>query len=239
MKVTTINATTIPDCWFQALYNIIDSLDNNLGGVRRYTIDKGSFEGQDRIEFDMFVAHISSPSVRPFIPDLPHHLDIPPIADGGDEAVDRYMSYLMTPNKKDGELYTYGERIMVNWDYIISYYKQHGFNTNRMIFQIGNVDDIFLYDAPGGHTPCLRSIQPRIYDNKLHFMIYFRSWDLWGGLPVNLGGIQQMKEIMVDEIGNGLEDGSMVICSPGLHLYDHHLRLAKIRLYRSDNVGDY
>jgi thymidylate synthase len=82
-------------------------------------------------------------------------------------------------------------------------------------------------------TPCLRHIQPRIIDSKLHFVVYFRSWDLWGGFPVNLGGIQTLKEAMVEEIGNGLQDGSLIGISPGLHIYDHVEVVAQVRLGRN------
>jgi thymidylate synthase len=103
-----------------------------------------------------------------------------------------------------------------------------------MIFEIGKPNDIFFYSNNDGHTPCLRLIQPRVYDNKMNFIVYFRSWDLWNGFPVNLGGIQMMKELMVHEIGNGLEDGSLLCVSPGLHLYDHHEFVAYTRLQREN-----
>ena len=58
-----------------------------------------------------------------------------------------------------------------------------------MILQVGQPTDMLLQDPP-----CLRHIDTRIQDGKLHFYPYFRSWDLWGGFPANLGGIQLMKE---------------------------------------------
>jgi thymidylate synthase len=54
---------------------------------------------------------------------------------------------------------------------------------------------------------------------KLHFIVYFRSWDLWAAFPTNLGGLQLMKEFMASEIG--CEDGEIIAASKGLHLYDH------------------
>jgi len=33
----------------------------------------------------------------------------------------------------------------------------------------------------------------------LHFVLYFRSWDLWGGFPAKLAGIQLLKEYMASD----------------------------------------
>jgi intein/homing endonuclease len=79
---------------------------------------------------------------------------------------------------------------------------------------------------------CLRHIDTRIQDGKLHFYPYFRSWDLWGGLPANLGGIQLMKEYIASEIG--VEDGEIIASSKGLHLYDYSFDLAKCLRMRDD-----
>ena len=75
--------------------------------------------------------------------------------------------------------------------------------------------------------PCLRLIDTRVRYGKLHFILYFRSWDLWGGFPSNLGGLQLVKEYMAQEIG--VEDGEIIAVSKGLHLYDYSWDLAKIR----------
>jgi thymidylate synthase len=81
--------------------------------------------------------------------------------------------------------------------------------------------------------PCLRQIDTRIYpeERKLHFVVYFRSWDLWAGFPSNLAGIQLLKEYMAEEIG--VEPGETIALSKGMHLYDYAWELAKIRLGKS------
>ena len=164
------------------------------------------------------------------------------------------MPYLMTDHKAENEDYTYGERFVapkirmwenekrdLHWektedytkeriiqigpssiDSIIKTYKDHGPRNNQMILQCGMSSDIILDDPP-----CLRHIDTRIQDNYLHFIIYFRSWDLWNGFPVNLGGIQLLKEYMATEIG--VKDGEMVVSSKGLHLYDYVVELAEMR----------
>jgi thymidylate synthase len=87
--------------------------------------------------------------------------------------------------------------------------------------------------------PCLREIDTRIFsvealhegeEAALHFIIYFRSWDLWNGFPANLAAIRLMQEDMAYRIG--VEAGEMIVSSKGLHIYDHAWNLAKLRVNR-------
>ena len=105
---------------------------------------------------------------------------------------------------------------------VIRMYKTHGFGTNQAVMEIGMPSDIKLADPP-----CLRIIDTRVRYGKLHFMLYFRSWDLWGGFPSNLGGLQLVKQYMASEIG--VEDGEIIACSKGLHLYEYSWELAQTR----------
>jgi thymidylate synthase len=106
-------------------------------------------------------------------------------------------------------------------------YKNKGHRNNQMVLQVAQPTDMLLQDPP-----CLRHIDTRIQDGKLHFYPYFRSWDLWGGLPANLGGIQLLKEYVAAEIG--VEDGEIIASSKGLHIYDYSFDLAKCLRMRDD-----
>jgi thymidylate synthase len=209
-------ARDLPDLWFQAIYNILKN-----GGEHK--IDSGSFAGATRLEYDYFTGHVLKPGSRPLLPEIPVQYNIPnPVSE---DYLNEYVSYIMTPEKKDNEQYTYGERLTgeVNQvEEVIKRYKRFGHRNNQMILQIGQPSDIYLEDPP-----CWRTCDTRIQDNKLHFFIYYRSWDLYSGLPCNLAGIQLLKEYMADEIG--VEDGEMIVESKGLHLYDYCIDLAKIR----------
>ena len=108
---------------------------------------------------------------------------------------------------------------------VIAMYKSKGYGTNQAAMSVSAPSDILL-----GDPPCLRQIDTRIREGKLHFMVYFRSWDLWNGFPANLGGIQLLKEYMASEIG--VEDGEIVAASKGLHLYDYAWELAELRTMR-------
>ncbi len=112
-------------------------------------------------------------------------------------------------------------------EWVIDTYGKFGKRNNQMVLQVAHPSDITLVDPP-----CLRSIDTRIQDGQLNFVIYFRSWDLWGGLPANLAGIQNLKEYMAQAIG--VEDGEMIVESKGLHLYSYAEDLAKLRCLKSD-----
>ena len=213
MDLEFIEARDLPDAWFLCIDRILEA-------GKKYTIDRGSYEGQQRLEFDYITIHIKYPGVRPLLPDIPPSLGIPnPVADG---YLEEYLPYLMTSKKQPGEDYTYGTYLEHQIDEVIKMYKRDGYNTNQAYMTVGKPQTIYLKDPP-----CLRGIDTRISDGKLHFVVYFRSWDLFNGLPANLGAIQLLKEYMAAEIG--VEDGEIIASSKGLHLYDYVWELAKLR----------
>jgi thymidylate synthase len=267
-----IEATDLSDAWFQTLFRMLEE-----GSV--FKIDRGSYEGQKRLEFDWVTIHVKRPGDRPLLPQIEAHHNIPnPVAD---DYLDEYMPYLMTGELKPGESYTYGQRmcktpIDVRWvheykehknkdiliqddeawendqiivtdnyhdqnrggvrysedflsqiELMIWTYKNKGYRNNQMVLQVGQPSDMLLKDPP-----CLRHIDTRIQDGKLHFYPYFRSWDLWGGFPANLAGIQLLKEYCAAEIG--VEDGEMIASSKGLHIYDYSFDIAKCLRMRDD-----
>jgi len=216
MNLEFIKARDLPDAWFQCVYQILDK-------GRKYKIDRGSYRGQERLEFDYITVHIKFPGTRPLLPDIPAALGIPnPVADG---YLEQYLPYLMTSAKKSGEEYTYGEYLEPQIKEIIRMYREDGPGTNQAFMTIGDRNSLYLEDPP-----CLRAIDTRIKDGKLHFVVYFRSWDLWNGFPANLGAIQLLKEYMSESIG--VEDGEIIAASKGLHIYDYVWELAKLRTMR-------
>ncbi len=219
MNLITIEARDLPDAWFQSVYAIIEQ-------GHKYVIDRGSFKGQKRLEFDYVTVHIRYPGVRPLIPDIPEHLGIPnPVEEG---YIEQYLPYLMTSKKSPKEEYTYGQYLEQQIVEVIRMYKEDGFGTNQAYMAVGDTNSIYLSDPP-----CLRGIDTRIRDGKLHFIVYFRSWDLWNGFPANLGAIQILKEYMAGEIG--VEDGEIIASSKGLHLYDYVWELARLRTMKQNS----
>ena len=223
MHLEFIEAGDLPDAWFQCVYRILE-----VG--KKYTIDRGSYEGQERLEFDYITVHIKYPGVRPLLPDIPHHLGIPnPVAEG---YLEEYLPYLMTSIKQPGEEYTYDERLEYQIQEVIDMFRDDGHRTNQACMSVSKPTDIYSKDPP-----CLRSIDCRISGGKLHFVVYFRSWCLWNGFPANLGAIQLLKEYMSAEIG--VEDGEIIASSKGLHLYNYVWELAKLRTGRNEILSNY
>jgi len=258
-NLETIEATTLPDLWFQTVYKCIEK-------GRNFQIDTGSYAGQKRLEFDYITLHVKHPEIREqgsLLPKIPEHYGIPdPVKEG---YLEEYLPYLMTGKLEPGESYSYGQRltrypiskdwqvhlmmatgedpILINdlevWknrniiietsagfflnqiELLIWTYKNKGFRNNQMVLQVAHPTDMLRQDPP-----CLRHIDTRIQDEKLHFIVYFRSWDLWNGLPANLGAIQLMKEYITEEID--VEGGEIIASSKGLHIYDYVWELAEL-----------
>lgn len=242
LKPVYIDAFDLDDAWFQCLSTILDK-------GHAYTITRGSYEGQKRLEFDFVSVRVRKPSHQ-IIPIIPEGMNIPAPTDM--DYIQGYLSYLLTGAKTETEDYTYGERLVdpkvritqnldgkeltrdmplnVNQiEEVIKMYKKNGPGTNQAVMEIGMPSDITLADPP-----CLRLIDTRLRYGKLHFILYFRSWDLWGGFPSNLGGLQLVKQYMAEEIG--VDDGEIIAVSKGLHLYDYAWDLAKLRTNKNNLV---
>ena len=209
MKTSVIEARDLSEAWFLCL-------GKTLTEGYEYKIDRGSYAGQHRKELDFVVVHIRNPGTKPLIPDVPQ--GVPPPTSM--EYVESYLPYLMTAHRAEGEQYTYGQYLEKQIPEVIKMYKEDGYNTNQAFMAVGDSQSIKLSDPP-----CLRMIDTRIRDNRLNFIVYFRSWDLWAGFPSNLAAIQLLKEYMSSEIG--VADGELIAVSKGLHLYEYCWDLAR------------
>jgi thymidylate synthase len=256
-----IEANDLSDAFFQTIYKILE-----VG--REFIIDRGSFAGQKRLEFDYYTCRIKYPGTLPLLPKINPLLGLPdPVAEG---YLDEYLPYLMTGAEKPGESYTYGSRIcntpfefleqigdnsrimikerevfadkkivtskydqtkdgadlfsdihfLNQMELMIWTYKNKGPRNNQMVLQIAQPSDMLLQDSP-----CLREIDTRIQDGKLHFFPQFRSNDMWGGFPANLAAIELMKQYCAAEIG--VESGEIIYSSKGAHIYDHVWEIAE------------
>jgi thymidylate synthase len=210
VNISVIEARDLAEAWFLCLRK-------TLTEGYQYKIDRGSYAGQHRKELDFVVVKVKNPGTRPIIPSTPQ--GVPPPT--STEYIDDYLPYLMTAHKREGEQYTYGQYLERQIPKVIEMYKQDGHNTNQAFMAVGDADSINLDDPP-----CLRAIDTRIRDNRLHFFVYFRSWDLWAGFPSNLAAIQLLKEYMASEIG--VDDGELIATSKGMHLYEYSWELARI-----------
>jgi len=215
LSLISINSIDIPDAWFQCISSIIDN------GFK-YKIEHGSFINQTRLEFDYITIYIKQPYKEPYdlmLPQIPIHLNIPnPVQNG---YIEQYLPYIMTDHISPNETYTYGSRIY-NQIYFWADVLSKTPNTNQAVLQVAQPNDYLLSDPP-----CLRHIDMRIKDDQLIFYPYFRSWDLWSGLPANLAAISILQKYMADLLN--IQLGPIIASSKGLHLYGYVEDLAKIR----------
>ena len=214
MFITSIEALTISEAWWK-------SLSYCMRRGRKYIISGGSSgtEGKKRRELDLVVIRISRPGIRPLTPDVPNGVPAPT----SDDFIADYLNYLLTSIKSDNEQYTYGEYIEPQFFEVVEKYKEQGFSTNQGCMNVGEIESVKWQDPP-----CLRLIDTKIVDNTLHWYVWFRSWDLRGGFPTNMGGLQMAKEMMASLLN--VSDGELVAISKGLHLYDSEWEVANMVL---------
>lgn len=233
-----IEAQHLDDAWHQAIRQCFQF------GFE-YVVEHGSYAGQKRFEFDFASILVKRPWEQ-LVPLLPEGLSVPPPASR--EQVEAYMAeYLYADALSPNEYYRYGERLVapkfrrvsrpdlreehvvegdpqtmgVNQvEEVVRIYREGGFGTNQCTMEIAMPNDILLSDPP-----CCRLIDTRVRYGRLHFVIYFRSWDLYAGFPVNLGGMELLKQMMAGDIG--VENGSMVVASKGLHIYEQYYELVE------------
>ena len=193
-----IEVATIYDAWCFCLKEIL-----NRG--YKYKVDVGNFKGQFRKELDFITIHIKF--------DSNNNLKKCDYAEG-------YLADDLCEGKLNKNNHSYMRYLESQIAIVIKNYKQCGYNNNQLIMMIGDEKTIQLDDPP-----CLRLIDTRIRDNKLHFIAYFRSWDLWAGFFADLMSLCNLKNYMADAIN--VNTGDLIVCSKGLHLYDYSWDVAK------------
>jgi len=148
--------------------------------------------------------------------------------------------YYYDENKKEREIWMNDVDLATYIDvpnqveWIIKHYKERGFGNNHCVIQVGYPESSSAYDIPYKDetdrqtSPCLRMIDTHIKDNKLHFAVTFRSWDLYAAFPTNIGGITMLMEYMADQLS--IETSSLSFSCLKLHAYDSQIESVKQRL---------
>lgn len=246
MEVTYIKAFDLPSAWYQAVKNCLEK------GYER-PVFRGAREGAKRKELDFVLLEINKPDNRPLVPDVPDGVPPPTslqyvntyleylitpfkqewedytygeriagqlgVPDdygfGFDESLVKEMSKI---DMVEGQRFS---AIDINQFEIIQEFIKDTPETNRLVMEIGKPEDLLLK-----HPPCMRFIQFKIRYGELHMYVYFRSWDVWGGLPSNLAALQLVKEFLAKHAG--VKDGKIFASSMGLHLYDGEWEIAKL-----------
>lgn len=212
IKFDYITARDIPEAWFRCVRWVMKR-------GREYRADRGDWTGHERREIDIFTIRVKQPWLRPRLPDfksLGIDLGSPP-----GWADNEGMIFLMTDQRQTGEEYTYGQDLESQIKEVIRIYREYGPYTNQCCMTIGNKDSIFLRQPQ-----YLRSVDCHVRNNRLHFVAYTRSVDLWSAFPEVLAILQNLKEYMAAEIG--IEDGQLIYMGKGMHLHDWCWEQARI-----------
>ncbi|MFH0846388.1 MAG: thymidylate synthase [Patescibacteria group bacterium] len=243
------------NAWFSAIDKIMSS-------GRKYLITKGSYEGIHRIGMPI-VINITNPDNRPLYPIVPEGIPAPTTQADIEEYVSYLITGEREPNehytygedlhwlypwvvkhyKEGGEGNNHCYMTVGRPETVFFYEKNLAYNEIILVKDKVSGDVVLSRyitnswnERPDvkGSSQCLRGIDTWIDNGKLHFWVYFRSWDLLSGFPVNLGGIQLLKETMAAEIG--VKDGPMIVSCKDLHVYEHSWVVALLRLRKDESL---
>ena len=209
-----VEEKTINDAWRSVMWMCVRNGYD-------YVVEHGSYIGQIRRQLENVCVKITEPWVRPLAPFLPEGSNYSLTSD---EKIRKYFNdYLIGSEKSENEDYTYGEFIAPQLYEAVYILKVSNGNSNQACITIGDPTSIFLKDPP-----CLRTLTFKIVKGKLNMSVFFRSWDLFCGFPENIGGLQLLKEEVLEFLnyaGLDIEDGSIFAYSDGLHLYEQYFSL--------------
>ena len=114
-----------------------------------------------------------------------------------------------TEPPKEHESYTYAQFLTPLVHATAAHFAKHGLYVQQAIMPVGNPMDVEKYADPKqeqASIACLRLIDCRIINfdgvDKLCYYVYFRAWNHFGAMPLNLGGIQLLKEVHCEVIAS-------------------------------------
>lgn len=220
-----IEAWNLPDAWYQAVKTVLED-----GGD--YSVGRGSEETPTKKVAASI--EVNNPSDRPLV-----HEKAPT---DGSYLNEYLLDYLFSGDKKEGEEYTYGERMrnaqskdggsVDQIEEVIKRLTDEPMDRQCTVV-LRHPEDIYSDDPPcmtvldievvpgTDEDQTLPNGFPREDEpgqgRELNFYPYFRSWDAYAGFPTNLGGLQLLKEWMADRVS--AEDGKLTAFTKNLHLY--------------------
>lgn len=175
---------------------------------RTYTIQRGSFAGQQRRQLDALAFVIEHPENRPL------GVTFNGVAISDDKSVETYYTdYLINPTVAKNELYTYASRIAPHLESVAAMLRETP-HTNQALIPVAQPGDHLLADPP-----CLQTLTWKVTEIGLQLASYWRSWDIYGAMATNLGGLELLNEMMAEWAG--LTPGHLVAYSDGAHVYDY------------------
>ncbi len=207
-----VKGKTIEDAWRDIMWCCVRNGYD-------YPVKGGSYVGQIRRQLDYAVIKIDEPWTRPLAVRMPEGCGIPSPT-SSDKIEEYFMNYIIRAEKSEQEDYTYGQYIAPQIQKAAAILNDASGNTNQAAITVGDSRSIMQEDPP-----CLRVITFKVVEGKLQMGLFFRSWDLFAGLPENLGGLQLLKEYLLTFLEFPVEDGPIVAFSDGLHIYEQYFSL--------------
>jgi len=136
------------------------------------------------------------------------------------ELEDYALQYYLSP-KVEGEVYTYGERMLDftgdgkhnQIQYVIDKLKKNPNSRRAVVVLWDPVRDGTKIE----HPPCMDMLTFNLREGKLHCIAVFRSNDMLRAWPANAFGITRLTEFIAGEIG--CEIGTITTLSISAHIY--------------------
>ena len=253
-KPVFINATTLTDCWYQLLWNVneygrkykID--EGSYKGEYRLAFDDVS--GFIHMPHVRLLAPLMPEGLNVPPPTVDEDIEqyfVEYLMDGNikDNEDYKYGTFicggryeLPTLDMPANLIYDNYITIPDQFQWVINHFKEKGFNNEHCYITIGYPESNFAYDIPYTNeqerktSPCLRGLDFRIIkDDGINYLatkVIYRSWDLYGGFPVNMGGFTLLNEYMAQELV--IEPGPLSFTCKSLHCYSFQLEPLKMIL---------
>lgn len=204
MKEIFITGTTLPDAYHKALQALY--IEGVISDCPDYN--------QTQKECSMTI-HIENPLQEPRISKLfiGGHSDL---FQYENEIVNGILNFRIG----HGWNYTYNERIMKQYSFIIKELGRNPYSRRAVI----DVRD-WQYDSKDGNDSpaCLQNIQYFIRNGKLDCCVLFRSNDLPEATFMNMWGLIRLQEKIADELG--VDVGTYVHRANSIHCYEKDFKL--------------
>lgn len=224
MQVTSVQASNLSDLWFKLLGEAIDK-------GRIYEVSDRPHIGRKRLELEFALLHVRCPWEKLW-PDKIRQLF-------SSQYFEAYMDWLLSrggvafngsmPTKDYTKLIEPIPALAFACDtefdlsplgLLIYKYRMYGTRTNRACIELSDLSDIARK-----FPACIRLIDTRVQDNKLHFFCYFRSWDLWNKFSFDLAVLERVKQYVAEQIR--ADNGELIASSKGIHLYEEDWKKAE------------
>lgn len=133
-----------------------------------------------------------------------------------EKALDEYIPKLLSSQKPENVVYTYGSRLREGIDQVqhaIEYLKKTPHTRRASVFTWRIHEDM-----NNKNPPCLTQVTWNVTGGKLQQTCVFRSHDLFEGWPLNISGLRRMHHHVAQE--TNIPIGDLACLSISAHIYE-------------------